>query len=165
MLIKTACSSAGIGLHEALEAIRQEKITSAIVTGSNLILGKSYARRGATIAVQNSKKPLLTIIIAPGLTISLSVLGSLSPEGSSKSFDASADGYARAEAVSAIYVKRLDEAIKDGNPIRAVIRSSATNVYVSLISSLQTIMGSLERVSRRQYSDIPRPSDETVLIT
>ena len=64
------------------------------------------------------------------MTISMSLLGSLSPEGSSKSFDASADGYARGEAVSALYIKRLDEAIKDGNPIRAVIRSSATNVYV-----------------------------------
>lgn len=58
----------------------------------------------------------------------MTLLGSLSPEGSSKSFDASADGYARGEAVSAIYIKRLDEAIRDGNPVRAVIRSSATNV-------------------------------------
>lgn len=40
MVIKTACSSAGIGLHEALEAIRQEKITAALITGSNLIMGK-----------------------------------------------------------------------------------------------------------------------------
>ena len=79
------------------------------------------------------EKSLIRIITAPGMTISMSLLGSLSPEGSSKSFDASADGYARGEAVSALYIKRLDEAIKDGNPIRAVIRSSATNVYVSLI--------------------------------
>lgn len=43
MVIKTACSSAGIGLHEALEAIRQEKITAALITGSNLILGKSHS--------------------------------------------------------------------------------------------------------------------------
>ena len=50
-----------------------------------------------------------------------------SPEGSSKTFDASADGYARGEAVNAVFIKRLDEAIRDGNPIRAVIRSSAAN--------------------------------------
>jgi acyl transferase domain-containing protein len=77
------------------------------------------------------------VLAAPGLNISLTLLGSLSPEGSSKSFDASADGYARGEAVTALYVKRLDEAIKDGNPIRAVIRSSATNAYVSNSSHLQ----------------------------
>jgi len=46
MVIKTACSSAGIGLHEALEAIRQEKITAAIITASNLIMGKPHRNRG-----------------------------------------------------------------------------------------------------------------------
>ncbi|KAL8793204.1 MAG: hypothetical protein Q9195_004234 [Heterodermia aff. obscurata] len=99
---KTACSSAGTGLHEALEAIRQGSISSAVVAGTNLIL-------------------------APGLTVSMGLLMALSPEGSSKSFDASADGYARGEAVNAVYIKRLDEAVRDGNPIRAVIRSSAAN--------------------------------------
>ncbi|KAH8759973.1 hypothetical protein F5883DRAFT_681694, partial [Diaporthe sp. PMI_573] len=102
VMYKTACSSAGIGLHEALEAIRSGSISSAVVAGTNLIL-------------------------APGLTVSMSLLMALSPEGSSKSFDASADGYARGEAVTALYIKRLDEAIRDGNPIRAVIRSSASN--------------------------------------
>ncbi|KAL4901000.1 hypothetical protein BDW74DRAFT_182333 [Aspergillus multicolor] len=100
VMYKTACSSAGIGLHEALEAIRSGHISSAIVAGTNLIL-------------------------APGLTVSMSLLMALSPEGSSKSFDAAADGYARGEAVTALYIKRLDEAIRDGNPIRAIIRSSA----------------------------------------
>ncbi|KAL4795380.1 acyl transferase domain-containing protein [Aspergillus venezuelensis] len=100
VMYKTACSSAGVGLHEALEAIRRGHISSAIVAGTNLIL-------------------------APGLTVSMSLLMALSPEGSSKSFDAAADGYARGEAVTALYIKRLDKAIRDGNPIRAVIRSSA----------------------------------------
>ena len=101
-MYKTACSSAGMGLHEALEAIRHGNISSAVVVGSNLIL-------------------------APGLTISMSLLGALSPEGSCKSFDAAADGYARGEAVTALYIKRLDQAVRDGNPIRAVIRASAAN--------------------------------------
>ena len=57
----------------------------------------------------------------------MSLQMALSPEGSSKSFDASADGYARGEGVTALYIKRLDEAIRDKNPIRAVIRSSASN--------------------------------------
>ncbi|KAK1141874.1 Mycolipanoate synthase [Aspergillus melleus] len=102
MILKSACSSAGLSLHQALQAIRQGEISSAIVCGSNLIL-------------------------APGMTISMSLQMALSPEGSSKTFDASADGYARGEGVTALYIKRLDEAIKDGNPIRAVIRGSASN--------------------------------------
>ncbi len=102
IIIKSACSSAGLSLHLALQAIQQGEISSAIVCGTNLIL-------------------------APGMTITMSLQMALSPEGSSKSFDASADGYARGEGVTALYIKRLDEAIKDRNPIRAIIRSSASN--------------------------------------
>ncbi|EMR63063.1 putative polyketide synthase protein [Eutypa lata UCREL1] len=53
--------------------------------------------------------------------------GVLSKGASSRSFDAGADGYARGEAVNIIYVKRLDDAIRDGNPIRAVIRATASD--------------------------------------
>lgn len=51
----------------------------------------------------------------------------LSPSGKCKTFDAKADGYGRGEAVNCLYLKRLDDAIRDNNPIRAIIRSTATN--------------------------------------
>lgn len=53
--------------------------------------------------------------------------GVLSPSGCCKTFDAEADGYARGEGVSAIYVKKLSDAIRDGDPIRSVVRSTAIN--------------------------------------
>ncbi|KAL8697114.1 MAG: hypothetical protein Q9224_002464, partial [Gallowayella concinna] len=53
--------------------------------------------------------------------------GVISPTGSCKSFDANADGYARGEAVSALYVKKLSDALRDGDPIRAVISSTCVN--------------------------------------
>jgi acyl transferase domain-containing protein len=53
--------------------------------------------------------------------------GALSPGGSCKSFDACADGYARAEGISVIYVKKLSDALRHGDPIRAVIRSTSSN--------------------------------------
>ncbi|PYI33455.1 hypothetical protein BP00DRAFT_470507 [Aspergillus indologenus CBS 114.80] len=102
VMVKTACSSAGIGLHEAMQEIQRGNITAAIVAGANLIF-------------------------APGMTVAMRVQSALSPEGSSKSFDATADGYARGEAVTALYIKRLDEAIRDGNAIRGVLRASASN--------------------------------------
>lgn len=102
MTIRTACSSALVALNEARVALEKGDCESAIVGGSSLILG-------------------------PGNTATMSQYGVLSPEGSSKSFSADADGYARAEAISAIYIKPLEAAIRDGNPIRAVIRSTATN--------------------------------------
>ncbi|CAI6338614.1 unnamed protein product [Periconia digitata] len=102
MTLKTACSSAGIALHEALQAIRLGDIPSALVAGANLL-------------------------ISPTLSIVMSETLALSPDGSSKTFDAAADGYARAEGISCLYIKRLDHAIRDGNPVRAVIRASACN--------------------------------------
>jgi acyl transferase domain-containing protein len=68
------------------------------------------------------------LILAPGMTTVMTEQGVLSPDGSCKSFSADANGYARGEAVTAIFVKPLSHAIRDGNPVRAVIRSSAVNV-------------------------------------
>ena len=53
--------------------------------------------------------------------------GVLSKDGSCKTFSADANGYARGEAIAAIYIKKLDDAVRDGNPVRAVIRGTATN--------------------------------------
>ncbi|KAH9983756.1 hypothetical protein F4779DRAFT_624510 [Xylariaceae sp. FL0662B] len=53
--------------------------------------------------------------------------GVLSPDASCKTFDFEADGYVRAEAVNMLYVKRLDCALRDGNPVRAIIRATASN--------------------------------------
>lgn len=57
----------------------------------------------------------------------MTIEGVLAPDGASKSFDAEANGYGRGEAINAVYIKRLDQAIRDGNPIGAVIRNSGTN--------------------------------------
>lgn len=102
MTVRTACSSALIGLHEACLAIQQGHCQAAIVGGANLIL-------------------------APGAMASMTEKGVLSPDGSCKTFSADANGYARGEAVTAVYIKPFDAAIRDGNPIRAVIRSTMSN--------------------------------------
>lgn len=47
-------------------------------------------------------------------------------------FDVSADGYGRAEGVGAVYLKRLSDAVRDGDPIRGLIRSSASNSNVKV---------------------------------
>lgn len=65
--------------------------------------------------------------MTPTITAAFFAEGILSPEGSCKSFDASADGFARAEAITAAYLKPLSAAIRDGNAIRAVIRATGSN--------------------------------------
>lgn len=72
---------------------------------------------GALVAATN-------LIIGPERHLAFDNLGALSRSAHCHSFDASADGYARAEAVNVMYIKKLSQAIKDGDPIRAVIRGS-----------------------------------------
>jgi acyl transferase domain-containing protein len=61
------------------------------------------------------------------MTLAFSDQGIVSPTGTCKTFDASADGYARGEAINMVYIKKLSDAIEAGDPIRAVIRSTAAN--------------------------------------
>ena len=102
MIIRTACSASMIALHEACQSIGRGDCTSAIIGGVNLIL-------------------------APGMTTNMAEQGVLAADGSCKTFSADANGYARGEAVNALYIKPLADAIRDGNPIRAVIRATASN--------------------------------------
>lgn len=51
----------------------------------------------------------------------------LSPEGKSFSYDVKASGYGRGEGGACLIVKRLDDAIKSGDPIHAVINNTVCN--------------------------------------
>jgi acyl transferase domain-containing protein len=53
--------------------------------------------------------------------------GAASLSGRCHTFDSKADGYIKAEAVNMVYLKRLSDAINDKDPIRAIIRGTATN--------------------------------------
>ncbi|GEM_PF-1774442 len=51
----------------------------------------------------------------------------LSPDGQCRTFDASANGYVRGEGCGVVVLKRLSEAVADGDRIWAVIRGAAVN--------------------------------------
>ncbi|KAJ0295368.1 hypothetical protein COL516b_012632 [Colletotrichum fioriniae] len=102
IVVNTACSSSVYALHNACNALRTYECSAAVVGGSNLILTVDQH--------MNTAK-----------------LGVLSPTSTCHTFNSYANGYGRAEGVGAIYLKRLSDAIRDGDPIRGVIRSSATN--------------------------------------
>jgi acyl transferase domain-containing protein len=53
--------------------------------------------------------------------------GALSPSGRAANFDESADGYVRGEGVFCFVLKRLDDALADGDPVHAVIRGCRIN--------------------------------------
>jgi acyl transferase domain-containing protein len=103
MTIDTACSGSLIGLDIACRYLQTREINSAIIDTSNLYMNPEHVMY--TGAVGNAH----------------------SPTGLCHTFDVSADGYVKAEAVSAVIVKRLSDAIRDGDPIRAVVRGTSTN--------------------------------------
>jgi acyl transferase domain-containing protein len=70
------------------------------------------------------------LISDPAPQLFITKLGALSPTGVSHTFDAAADGYARAEGVGALYIMRLSDALNGSYPIRAVIRGTAMNAWV-----------------------------------
>lgn len=51
----------------------------------------------------------------------------LSEQGRSYSYDEKASGFGRGEGAACLFIKRLDDAIRDGDPVHALIRSSACN--------------------------------------
>ncbi|KAF4231532.1 hypothetical protein CNMCM8980_005228 [Aspergillus fumigatiaffinis] len=126
MTLRTACSSSLVGLHEACQALYSGECSSALVAGTNLIL-------------------------TPTMTTSMSDNMVISPSGVCRTFDAAADGYGRGEAVNAIYIKPLAAALRDKDPIRAVIRSTAINCDGKTPSITTPGSEAQERLVRRTY--------------
>ncbi|ADO72607.1 type I polyketide synthase [Stigmatella aurantiaca] len=102
MVVATACSSALVSAHLACQALRLGECSLALAGGVNLILH-------------------------PDNNIVLSKMRALAPDGRSKTFDASANGYGRGEGCGVLVLKRLSDAQRDKDRILAVIRGSAVN--------------------------------------
>ncbi|APU15628.1 MULTISPECIES: hybrid non-ribosomal peptide synthetase/type I polyketide synthase [Actinoalloteichus] len=100
--IDTACSSSLVAVDLACRSLRRGETNLALAGGTLLHMTPQY-------------------------TIAETKGGFLSPDGRSRTFDASANGYVRAEGVGVIALKRLDDAVRDGDPIHAVIIGSGVN--------------------------------------
>ncbi|KAH8807730.1 fatty acid synthase [Xylogone sp. PMI_703] len=102
LTLDTACSSSLYALHLACQSLLAGDCTAAVVGGASLVTAVEKHMRSQT-------------------------LGILSPTSTCHTFDASADGFGRGDGIAAILIKRLSDAVKDGDPIRAVIRATAVN--------------------------------------
>jgi acyl transferase domain-containing protein len=90
--------------------------------------------------------------------------GVLSPEGSCKTFDAKADGFARADGINAVFLKRLPDALRDGNPIRAIVRNSGNNSDGKSQGLLSPRSSTQEALIRHVYSQAKLDPSETGFI-
>ena len=102
MSVDTACSSSLVSIHLACQSLRRRESNLALAGGVGLIL-------------------------APEPSINFSQARMLAPDGHCKTFDAAADGYVRGEGCGVIVLKRLLDAVADGDNVLAVIRGSSVN--------------------------------------
>ncbi|OJZ91332.1 hypothetical protein ASPFODRAFT_41758 [Aspergillus luchuensis CBS 106.47] len=100
--IDTACSSSLVALHQGVSALRNQDCHIALVAASNLIF-------------------------SPREYIAASQMHLLSPSGRCRMWDESADGYARGEGIASVVLKRLSDAIADGDPIECIVRATGIN--------------------------------------
>lgn len=102
MTVDTSCSSSLVAVHLACQSLRLRECDLALAGGVNLIL-------------------------APQMHIGFSRAHMLAPDGRCKTFDQAADGYVRSEGCAVVVLKRLQDAIEEGDRILAVVRGSAVN--------------------------------------
>jgi acyl transferase domain-containing protein/surfactin synthase thioesterase subunit len=102
LAIDTACSSSLVAVHLACQSLRSGESNLALAGGVNLLL-------------------------RPEVTMIFSQAQMMAPDGRCKTFDAKANGYVRAEGCGVVVLKRLQDALKDGDRILATIRGSAIN--------------------------------------
>ena len=102
MAIDTACSSSMVAIHLACQSLRSGESNLVLAGGVNLIL-------------------------SPDFTIAFSQAGMMASDGRCKTFDEAADGYVRGEGCGLVVLKRLSDALEDGDRIYALLRGSAVN--------------------------------------
>ncbi len=98
--LDAACASSLAAVHAACRSLRDGECPLALAGGVNLILD-------------------------PAFSIAFSKAGAMSPRGRSRSLDAGADGFVRGEGGGVVVLKTLSSALRDGDPIRAVVRGTA----------------------------------------
>lgn len=102
MTLDTACSSSLVTVHLACRSLRRGETDLALAAGVNLIL-------------------------SPEMTVVLTKAYMMAPDGRCKTFDAAANGYARGEGCGLIVLKRLSDALADGDRILGLVRGSGVN--------------------------------------
>ncbi|PSN66473.1 ketoacyl-synt-domain-containing protein [Corynespora cassiicola Philippines] len=97
--IDTACSGSAVAVHSACRALINGEVDGALAGGVNAITSPLWFQNLAGASF-------------------------LSPTGQCKPFDAAGDGYCRGEAVGAVFLKRLDDAVRDGDQIFGTIAAT-----------------------------------------
>ena len=102
LAVDTACSSSLVAVHLALRSLQSGECDLALAGGVHLLL-------------------------APEALVASTKLGATAPDGRCKAFDVAADGFGHGEGCGLVALKRLPEALADGDRVLAIIHGSAVN--------------------------------------
>ncbi|MEU9144369.1 SDR family NAD(P)-dependent oxidoreductase [Streptomyces sp. NPDC048349] len=102
LAVATACSSSLTATHLAVQSLRSGESDLALAGGVNIML-------------------------SPHTTVAMTKFGGMNPDGQCRAFDAGAGGYVRGEGCGIVVLRRLSDALAEGDRIYAVIRGSAVN--------------------------------------
>ncbi|KAF7555862.1 hypothetical protein G7046_g6445 [Stylonectria norvegica] len=102
MTLDTGCSGSLVSIHLAAQSLRTGECSLAIAAGAGMIL-------------------------TPNTIMPMTALNFLSPDGKCFTFDSRANGYGRGEGIGVVILKRLSDALRDNDTIRAVIRGTKVN--------------------------------------
>ncbi|WP_280343043.1 type I polyketide synthase [Nocardia abscessus] len=100
VVLDSACSSSLLSVHLACQALRAGEVDAALAGGVEVLLDEM-------------------------LFVTLSAAGVLSPHGRCATFSEDADGFVPGEGAALLMLKRLDDALADGDRVYAVLRGSA----------------------------------------
>ncbi|WP_280404818.1 type I polyketide synthase [Nocardia brasiliensis] len=102
LTVDTACSSSLVAFHLACQALENDDCHLAVAGGVNVML-----------------QPETFVLMCKG--------SFLAADGRCKSFDAAADGYGRGEGAGMVVLKKLDDAVRDGDRVYAVVKATGAN--------------------------------------
>ncbi|MFG3252553.1 type I polyketide synthase [Streptomyces sp. NPDC048172] len=138
--IDTACSSALVAVHQAARAVASGEVRTAVAAGVGLLLN-------------------------PADYLGFAKASLLSPTGRCHAFSQLADGFVRGEGGGVVLLKRLDDALADGDRVLAVVPASATNTdgqSVNVMSQPSTV--TQQALLERVYAESGVAPDELVYL-
>ncbi|KAL9094756.1 MAG: hypothetical protein Q9165_003027 [Trypethelium subeluteriae] len=136
MVFDTACSSSMVAIHTACRNLLSGECSAALAGGSNIMSSMLWHQN---MAAGNF----------------------LSPTGQCKPFDDDADGYCRAEGFGFVFLKKLSDAVRDGNPVLATIpittvhqNQNSTPMFVPNVPSLSLLFKDVLRKAGLAAKDV-----------
>lgn len=133
--VDAACSSSALSIQMAVAALRSRECDTAVAGGTNILTGSD-------------------------MSSGLSRGSFLSPTGPCKTFDNDADGYCRGEGVGTVILKRLDDALTEGDIIHGIIKSAATNHSAFASSITHPHAGAQQSLMRQVLRDAHLKPDD-----